>query len=217
MASVCGRKVRPVASGVIPRTPWRYSDWKYQTEKSAAPTPKATRLEPVIEREAKSRSGTSGARAHRPSMIAKAMRSAIPAANAASTSGDPHPAAWLRTIPQVTATRPPVTVKAPARSRCRRPSRSPTPSATKRLDAMRTAMPIGRLMKKIQRQVRNWVMTPPSSAPEAPPAAATALQTPRARARARPSEYVAMRMVSVAGVSTAPPSPWRARAAISSP
>ena len=56
---------------------------------------------------------------------------------------------------------------------CRRPAGSPVPSATKRPEAISTAIPIGRLMKKTHRQVRNWVITPPSSAPEAPPAAAT--------------------------------------------
>ena len=90
-------------------------------------------------------------------------------------------------MPQVTATRPAVTVNAPTRSMCRRPAGSPVPSATKRPEAISTAIPIGRLMKKTQRQVRNWVITPPRSAPEAPPAAATPLQIPRARARARPS------------------------------
>ena len=86
-------KVRPAASGLMPRTPWRYSDWKYHTEKRAAPTPKATRLAPVIEREEKIRSGTSGARASRASTTPKTASRTIPAANAAKTSGDPQPTA----------------------------------------------------------------------------------------------------------------------------
>ena len=59
------------------------------------------------------------------------------------------------------------------------------------------------------------VKTPPRSAPAAPPPAATALHTPRARARAFGSRKYVVRIVSVAGARTAPPSPWAARAAIS--
>ena len=74
-----------------PRTPWRYSDWKYQTEKRAAPTPKATRFAPVIEREAKSRSGTRGARASRASTTPKTASRTMPAAERHEDLGDPQP------------------------------------------------------------------------------------------------------------------------------
>ena len=56
---------------------------------------------------------------------------------------------------------------------------------------------------------------PPKSTPAAPPPAATALQTPSARARAVGSRKLVVRIVSVAGARTAPPSPWRARAVTS--
>ncbi len=73
---------------------------------------------------------------------------------------------------------------------------------------------MGTLTKRIHRHDRYWVRNPPNSAPAAPPPAATALQTPSALALAFCSVKVTVRMVSVAGESTAAPTPCRARAAI---
>ncbi len=73
---------------------------------------------------------------------------------------------------------------------------------------------MGTLTNRIQRHDRYWVRKPPNSAPAAPPPAATALHTPKALARARCSGKVTVRMVRVAGESTAAPTPWSDRAAI---
>lgn len=58
--------------------------------------------------------------------------------------------------------------------------------------------------------------SPPASEPAAPPTAPTAPQVATALARAGPAGIVVVRIVSVAGATTAAPSPWHARAAISS-
>ena len=71
-------------------------------------------------------------------------------------------------------------------------------------------------MKKIQRQ-ESSVSMPPSSTPAAPPAPPIAPQMPTARLRAAPSAKVVVRIDSEAGAITAPPRPWTARAAISTP
>ena len=60
-------------------------------------------------------------------------------------------------------------------------------------------------------------MMPPSSTPAAPPAPPIAPQMPTARLRAAPSAKVVVRIDREAGAITAPPSPWIARAAISTP
>ena len=56
---------------------------------------------------------------------------------------------------------------------------------------------------------------PPSNTPALVPAADTALHTPSARARSDPSGNCVVMIVSVAGASTAAPSPLRERARMS--
>ena len=81
--------------------------------------------------------------------------------------------------------------------------------------AMVTA-PMGTLTKSTQRQLSSEVSTPPRTTPAAPPAPAMALHNPSALASRWPEKVVTM-MVSVAGDSTAPPTPCTARAAVSQP
>ena len=72
-------------------------------------------------------------------------------------------------------------------------------------------------MKKIHDQPSEPVSAPPSSTPAAPPLPEAAPQTPSATFRSRPSRNVVVRIESAAGDSSAAPSPWRARNAISDP
>ena len=76
-------------------------------------------------------------------------------------------------------------------------------------------MPTGTLMKKIHDQLSALVRAPPSSTPAAPPLPDAAPQIPRARLRSRPSRKVVVRIESAAGESSAAPSPWSERNAIS--
>jgi len=72
-------------------------------------------------------------------------------------------------------------------------------------------------MNRIQRQPSRSVSTPPRRTPAAPPAPPIAPQMPTARLRAAGSVKVVVRIDSDAGAMTAPPRPWTARAAISTP
>ena len=77
------------------------------------------------------------------------------------------------------------------------------------------AMPIGTLIQKIHSQDTCWVSRPPSTGPTARASAPTPPQTPTAAFRSRGSVKVALMIASVVGVTSAAPTPWRARAAIS--
>jgi hypothetical protein len=75
----------------------------------------------------------------------------------------------------------------------------------------------GTLTKKTQLQPKALVSTPPNSEPAARPALPTAPHTDVARFRSGPGANVVKTSISVAGVSSAPPTPWSARAATRSP
>jgi hypothetical protein len=71
--------------------------------------------------------------------------------------------------------------------------------------------------KKIHCQLNASVRTPPSSTPATAPNAPTPPHAPSAAFRSFPSLKVTVRIESAAGVMSAAPSPWNARAAISEP
>jgi len=74
---------------------------------------------------------------------------------------------------------------------------------------------MGTLTNSTQRQSSRPVSSPPARTPAAAPLAAVADQTPIARRRWFGSAKVEVSRDSDVGASTAPPSPWAARAAIS--
>ncbi len=116
-------------------------------------------------------------------------------------------------MPYATRARPAVTSSAPGTS-----SRRPSPrrlSVSQSSAPASTSAPTGTLISSTQRQVRYSVSTPPTRPPTAPPPAPTAVQVAMARVRAGPAGNAVVRMVRVAGESTAAPMPWTARAAIS--
>ena len=75
--------------------------------------------------------------------------------------------------------------------------------------------PTGTLIRKIQPQCRCWLIRPPSTGPSAKASAPTAAQMPIAVLRCLGLVNVAMMMASVVGISSAAPTPWTARLAIS--
>ncbi len=77
-----------------------------------------------------------------------------------------------------------------------------------------TARPIGTFSQKIHCQESPWTTAPPTSGPSATPRPETAPQSPSAIPR-RSIGTASLRIVSVSGVTIAPPTPCRARAAIS--
>ena len=80
-----------------------------------------------------------------------------------------------------------------------------------------TAIPIGMLTRKIQCQLSTSVSTPPSSTPIVPPPDITKPKTPIAFARSPGSVKSTMISEKATAETTAPPRPWTARAATSSP
>ena len=120
----------------------------------------------------------------------------------------------VRTIPSTSSDSPIVAASAP-RGRSRARAAASRLSTISRWAETAASTPIGTLMNRIQRQPSASVRMPPSRTPAAPPAPPMAPQIPTARLRAGPSVKVVVRIESEAGAMTAPPSPWTARAAIS--
>ena len=73
----------------------------------------------------------------------------------------------------------------------------------------------GMLIRKTEPHQKCWTRKPPRTGPVAAPTAATAVHMPMAVARSRRSGKTALSMESVAGMIIAPPTPSRARAAMS--
>ena len=89
-------------------------------------------------------------------------------------------------------------------------------SGTCRTETHTTTAASGRLMPKIQRQVVTSTIQPPRNGATAPAMPPRPDQAPIARPRSVPLN-VAWMMASDPGVSSAPPTPWNARAALSTP
>src|SRR3954449_3114285 len=116
-------------------------------------------------------------------------------------------------MPYVSTTSPAVTDRAPATSRLRHQDPSGRAALTTRIVRSAEISPIGTLMNKIQRQLKPCVSTPPRMEPEAPPTPPIAPHAPTALLRSPPSVKVLVMIESEAGATTAPPTPWSARAA----
>ena len=89
-------------------------------------------------------------------------------------------------------------------------------SGTQRSAASTTSTAIGRLRKKIQRQESASISQPPMNGPSAVDTPDSPAQAPIARPRSS-GWKLAWSTDSDPGVSSAPPAPWRNRAAISQP
>ena len=159
-----------------------------------------------------SRSGSSGADV-RDSQITKETSSTAPATSEPTTWRLSQPAGLPRTIPKITASTP--------RPASRRPTTSARSVAPKLFGRARRAsgmamMPTGTLSQKIPCQFQPSTTAPPTSGPAATPRPEMPPQMPMASGRRRAGTEPARR-VSESGMSAAPPTPWMARAAMSSP
>jgi hypothetical protein len=76
------------------------------------------------------------------------------------------------------------------------------------------ARPIGTFSQKIHCHERPWTTAPPTSGPTATPRPEMPPHRPSASPR-RSAGTASLRIVSVSGVTMAPPTPWSARAPIS--
>ena len=131
---------------------------------------------------------------------------------AETTSTDVQPASLPRTRPQTTASRPPAERARPGRSS--RPFEPCVSCSCLSASGIRTR-PKGTFSQKIHCQEMPCTIAPPTSGPSATARPPMPPQAPSARPR-RFGGTAAERIVSVSGSTIAPPSPWIARAAISS-
>ena len=121
---------------------------------------------------------------------------------------------WLlpRTSPNTMPNKPAVARITPAGSR------RPAPERLSRVSSSSgsTAMPTGTLIQKIHCQDAASVTAPPMTGPSAAPRPTVAPQRPSAMPRRCGGVTLAM-SVTVSGITIAAPTPWTARAAISTP
>ena len=159
----------------------------------------------------KKRIGSIGAAA-RSSQRTNSARTAAPASRAETTSTDVQPASLPRTRPHTIASRP-----AAERARPGRSSRlfEPCVSWSCLSASGISTSPNGTFSQKIHCQEMPCTIAPPTSGPSATARPPIPPQAPSATPR-RFGGTAAERIVNVSGSTIAPPSPWIARAAISS-
>ena len=121
-------------------------------------------------------------------------------------SAEPHPTVGARVSPYTNSINPPVTVTAPATSKCRAISGARL-SRTTLGTISKTPRPIGTLTKKIHSQPTNSVSTPPTSSPIAAPPPAIAPRIPSALLRSDPSSNVTVTIEKTDGDRTAAAAP----------
>ena len=159
--------------------------------------------------------GMSGSAATRLSITPKATSSATPTAIGPRAANVSQPFSPASTIPFTSTIWPIVRVSAPATSKLRPRSRRRSRTTAKATAAAASA--IGGLINSTQRQLSTSVITPPSSTPAAPPRPFIAAHIPIARWSRGPGSNEAVMIASEHAAISAPASPWKARAAISTP
>ena len=161
-------------------------------------------------RSRKKRIGSIGAGVRSSQATNAAVRIA-PRPSAATICGlvHPSPLPWMR--PQTSPKRPALIRPRPGRSS--RPS-GPWLSRRKANASGASRIPIGTFSQKIHCQEMPETTAPPTSGPDATARPAIPDQAPRASPRFSFGK-APLRIVSVSGVTIAPPIPWTARAAIS--
>ena len=147
----------------------------------------------------------------RSSQRTKAATSATPATMGPATPKLVQPFSLPCVRPQTMPSRPVLTRARPGRSSA---LFGPLLSLRRKKAMGSRAMPMGTLSQKIHCQERPSTTAPPTTGPSATARPAVPLQMPRARPR-RAGGTAAERIVRVSGVTTAPPTPCRARAAMS--
>ena len=147
------------------------------------------------------------------STATNAVSSATPPTSRASVAGAVKPQSCMFSRASTTDTRPPTSRTSPRTS-----SGSDTAlrvSGNERTPTVRIAAITGTFIRKIQRHPASTTMPPPSSGPRARNTVAPVDTTPIAQPL-RSSGMSAVAFAYPSGISSAPPAPWSARAAISS-
>ena len=158
----------------------------------------------------KKRIGSIGCSA-RSSHATNATSSSAPTTNAATISRLPQPWPLPRTSAQTIPSKPVLTSPTPGRS-----SRveGPCVSSSWRSASGISTSPIGTFSQKIHCQEMPSTTAPPTSGPSATASPPMPPQAPSARPRRSGRTAAPRRMVSVSGITIAPPSPCTARATL---
>ncbi len=135
-----------------------------------------------------------------------------PTTSEPTMTGSVQPRSLPFTSAQTMASKPPLMRARPGMSRR---SDGPWLSSRRKNASGITSSPIGTFTQKIHCQARPSAMAPPTSGPMAIASPATPPHAPSATAR-RSGRTLADRMVRLSGVISAPPTPWMARARMSS-
>lgn len=144
----------------------------------------------------------------------KPMSAATATSAPVSTAAEVYPYAGASIRAHTRPVIPAVTRTVPGRS-----SPRPSParvSGTSRTIPTSATVTTGTLIRNTPAQLHASTSAPPSRGPAAMPTDATALHTAKARGRSRPGN-TATSTASVAGITSAAPTPIRARIAISQP
>ena len=178
----------------------------------APPSAKPATFEPVTARMRKIENGMIGAR-ERSSMATKIAISSAEPTRRPIVVAEVQPSEEASTSAYTSRASDAVIETPPARSKRRWADSARLSRSRNGADAI-TARPTGTFSRKIHSQPIVSVKTPPRSTPTVPPEAPTAPQMPSALLRSEPSAKVVMRIDRAAGVISAAPTPWKARAPI---
>jgi len=195
----------------VPCTTWK--NWASRKTAPNVPAEKVsvttlTRLKP---RERNSESGSIGVELRR-CQSRNASVSTPPPISIDRMRAELQPRDGPSTTPQMISSRPEAESSRPSgSSRLAPPRDSPSTVAT----STTASTPIGTLRKKIQCQSRPCTTAPPTTGPTATPSPLMPPQMPTAAVRRFSGTAWASR-VRASGITAAPPSPWIARAAVSS-
>ncbi len=210
ISAVTGNSAVPAANGENPETTCRLITTKKKTPASAAYTTNVTRLVALNVPERNTSSGSIGC-LDRASLTTNPTIPVAPMTSAPRTKVSPGPRSGQAVKAYVTPPSPTAHSTAPSRSSCLAASGSADSGTC--LSATRTTTAAsGRLMRKIRRQVDTSTIQPPRNGPTAPATPPSPDHAPIAFIRS-PGANDACRIASAPGVSSAPPTPWIARAA----
>ena len=133
MQSVIGRNASPALDRRVTRAPAAGTATRRTTSRTSSRRPAGRRRWPRVSvREAKIRSGISGALANRPSITTNTTSSAMPAAISAERRAEPQPVTSVRTIPSTSSDSPSVARQRAGAGRSRARALGSRPSAISR-------------------------------------------------------------------------------------
>ncbi len=211
-ATASGMKARPVSVGENSSTNWRC----WVSTSISPPVAKVSRtsekLAPVNTRLRNSLIGTIGASV-RTCRTANPASAATATASAPSVPGLVKPSRGSTMIDQTSAVMPTIDSTMPGRSGRRH---GPLDSGISSTAARTATAATGTLSRKTAPHQKCAMSAPPSTGPPTRPTMATAVQAAIAFGRSSSSKTV-IRMESVLGMTSAPPTPIRTRPAISWP